>query len=52
MHRRDCPPFGIYGKDVQDAGDTSITPDVQEKILSFVKAALAVSMMKGKTYLS
>ena len=50
--QKGLPAFGIYGKDVQDAGDTSITPDVQEKILSFLKAALAVSMMKGKTYLS
>jgi L-fucose isomerase len=50
--QKGLPAFGIYGKDVQDAGDTSITPDVQEKILRFVKAALAVSLMKGKTYLS
>ncbi len=50
--QKGLPAFGIYGKDVQDAGDISITPDVQEKILRFLKAALAVSMMKGKTYLS
>lgn len=50
--QKGLPAFGIYGKDVQDAGDTSITPDVEEKILRFVKAALAVSLMKGKSYLS
>jgi L-fucose/D-arabinose isomerase len=46
------PAFGIYGTDVQDAGDTSIPEDVSEKILRFVKAGLAASYMKGKSYLS
>ena len=46
------PAFGIYGHDVQDAGDQSIPEDVREKILRFVKAGLAVSYMKGKSYLS
>ena len=46
------PAFGIYGHDVQDAGDKLIPDDVKEKILRFVKAGLAVSHMKGKSYLS
>jgi L-fucose isomerase len=46
------PAFGIYGRDVQDSDDTSIPPDVKEKILRFAKAALAAVQMKGKTYLS
>lgn len=46
------PAFGIYGHDVQDAGDETIPDDVSEKILRFVKAGLAVSYMKGKSYLS
>ena len=46
------PAFGIYGRDVQDAGDETIPEDVSEKILRFVKAGLAVSYMKGKSYLS
>ena len=46
------PAFGIYGHDVQDSGDQSIPDDVSEKILRFVKAGLAVSYMKGKSYLS
>jgi len=46
------PAFGIYGHDVQDAGDQSVPADVQEKILRFVKAGLAVAYMKGKSYLS
>lgn len=50
--QKGLPAFGIYGRDVQDAGDESIPEDVQEKILRFVKAALAVAQMKGKTYLS
>jgi L-fucose/D-arabinose isomerase len=46
------PAFGIYGHDVQDAGDQNIPDDVSEKILRFVRAGLAVSYMKGKSYLS
>ncbi len=46
------PAFGIYGKDVQDSSDTSIPPDVQEKLLRFGKAGLAMATMKGKSYLS
>ncbi len=50
--QKGLPAFGIYGRDVQDAGDTSIPEDVQVKILRFVKAALATAQMKGKSYLS
>ena len=46
------PAFGIYGHDVQDSGDQIIPDDVSEKILRFVKAGLAASYMKGKSYLS
>ncbi len=51
-NQKGLPTFGIYGKDVQDAGDTSIPPDVQEKLLNFAKAGLAVAEMKGKSYLA
>ena len=50
--QKGLPTFGIYGRDVQDAGDTSIPADVEEKILRFTKAALAVAQMNGKSYLS
>jgi L-fucose/D-arabinose isomerase len=50
--QKGLPAFGIYGRDVQDAGDQNIPADVSEKILRFVKAALAVAQMKGKSYLS
>ena len=46
------PAFGIYGRDVQDAGDTNIPDDVRKKLLGFTKAGLATAMLKGKTYLS
>lgn len=46
------PAFGIYGKDVQDLGDENIPNDVEEKLLSFAKAGLAVAIMRGKSYLS
>ena len=50
--QKGLPAFGIYGRDVQDASDTTIPDDVKEKLLKFTKAALAVANMKGKSYLS
>lgn len=43
--------FGIYGHDVQDADDTSIPADVEEKLLRFGRAAVACATMRGKSYL-
>lgn len=50
--QKGLPTFGIYGRDVQDIGDTVIPDDVQEKLLRFAKAGLAVAIMKGKSYLA
>ncbi len=50
--QKGLPAFGIYGRDVQDADDTSIPEDVQQKLLTFCKAGLAVAEMRGKSYLS
>lgn len=49
--QKGLPAFGIYGKDVQDAEDTTIPADVQEKILRFARAAVAAASMRGKSYL-
>ncbi len=49
--QKGLPAFGIYGHDVQDADDTSIPADVQEKLLRFGRAAVAVASMRGKSYL-
>ncbi len=46
------PCFGIYGEDVRDLGDSAIPPDVEEKLLRFVRAGLAAAEMKGKAYLA
>ena len=51
-NQKGLPAFGIYGRDVQDAGETEIPADVREKILRFIRAALAASTMRGKSYLS
>ncbi|XEC95657.1 L-fucose isomerase [Paenibacillus tarimensis] len=51
-NQKGLPAFSIYGRDVQDIGDSTITPDVQEKLLQFARAGLAVAAMKGKSYLS
>ncbi len=50
--QKGLPAFGIYGRDVQNADDTTIPADVEEKILRFAKAAVAVGAMRGKSYLS
>jgi L-fucose isomerase len=50
--QKGLPAFGIYGRDVQDAGDNTIPGDVQEKLLRFARAGLAAAMMRGKSYLS
>ena len=47
---RGLPAFGIYGRDVQDMGDTSVPEDVREKILRFARAAVAVGQMRNKAY--
>ncbi|MDT0678507.1 L-fucose isomerase [Autumnicola musiva] len=51
-NQKGLPAFGIYGKDVQDLNDGDITEDVQEKLLSFARAGMAVALMKGKSYLA
>ena len=50
--QKGLPAFTIYGRDVQDIGDSRIPADVRGKILRFVKAGLAVATMRGKSYLS
>ena len=51
-NQKGLPAFSIYGRDVQDAGDTSIPTDVQDSILRFARAGLAVATMRGKSYLA
>lgn len=51
-NQKGLPAFSIYGHDVQDLGDPAIPDDVQEKLLRFARAGLAVAMMRGKSYLS
>lgn len=50
--QKGIPAFGIYGRDVQDAGDGVIPCDVKEKLLRFARAGLAMATMKDKSYLS
>ncbi len=49
--QKGLPAFGIYGHDVQNADDTAIPADVEEKLLRFGRAALAAVFMEGKSYL-
>jgi L-fucose isomerase len=51
-NQKGLPTFGIYGRDIQDMGDTEIPEDVQEKLLRFAKVGLSVAMMRGKSYLA
>lgn len=48
--QKGLPAFAIYGRDVQDADDTSIPEDVRERILRFAKCAVAVGCMRNKAY--
>ena len=50
--QKGLPAFGIYGHDVQDLDDNSIPADVAENILRWARAAQAVAVMRGKSYLS
>jgi len=50
--QKGLPAFSIYGRDVQDLGDTTIPEDVQEKLLRFARAGLAVANMRGQSYLA
>ncbi len=50
--QKGLPAFGIYGRDVQDIGDTSIPADVREKMLRFARAGLAAATMRGASYLA
>ncbi|WP_276352073.1 L-fucose isomerase [Cohnella caldifontis] len=50
--QKGLPAFGIYGEQVQDAGDTSVPEDVRGKLLAFAKAGLAAAIMRGRSYLS
>jgi L-fucose isomerase len=51
-NQKGLPAFGIYGRDVQDAGDEVIPDDVKEKLLRFARAGLSVALMRGKSYLA
>ncbi|MFW5759939.1 MAG: L-fucose isomerase, partial [Cyclobacteriaceae bacterium] len=50
--QKGLPAFSIYSHDVQEADDTSIPEDVQQKLLQFTKAGLAVATLRGLSYLS
>lgn len=50
--QKGLPAFGIYGQDVQDAGDTAIPADVAGKLLQFARAGIAVATMRGTSYLA
>ena len=49
--QKGLPAFGIYGHDVQNCDETEIPADVEEKLLRFARAGIAVATLKGKSYL-
>ncbi len=49
--QKGLPAFGIYGHEVMDADNSEIPEDVCEKLLRFGRAAVAVTEMRGKSYL-
>ena len=51
-NQKGLPAFSIYGRDVQDASNPDIPADVEEKLLRFARAGLAVALLRGRSYLS
>jgi len=51
-NQKGLPAFSIYGRDIQDAGDSSIPADVREKIIEFARAGLTVATIRNKSYLA
>lgn len=51
-NQKGLPAFGIYGHDVQELDDDAIPADVEEKLLRFGRAAVAVMEMRGRSYLN
>lgn len=50
--QKGLPAFGIYGHDVQNIDEVDNIPeDVEQKLLRFGRAAVAVASMRGKSYL-
>lgn len=50
--QKGLPAFKIYGRDVQEIGDTVIPADVAGQLLRFTRAGLAVATQRGKSYLA
>lgn len=50
--QKGIPAFKIYGHDVQDLDDNTVPADVQDKILTFARSAIAIGQMKGKSYVN
>ncbi len=48
--QKGIPAFSIYGHDVQDADDTSIPADVEEKLLRFARAGWLSPVVAGGHY--
>ena len=49
--QKGLPAFGMYGHDVQDANEKKIPADVEEMLLRFGRAAVAVASLRGMSYL-
>jgi len=45
------PVFKLYDREVQDASDNSMPKGIQENLLRFIRAGVAVATMKDKSYL-
>ncbi len=50
--QKGLPIFKLYSRNIQDLTDNSIPSEIQEQILSFARCAVALGIMRGKSYLS
>jgi len=51
-NQKGLPAFSIYGRDVLDKDNTSLPKDVENQILQFARAGIAVALMRNRSYLS
>lgn len=51
-NQKGLPLFKIYGRHIQDQNERKLPEDVRDQLIRFTRAAMAVALLRGKSYLS
>nr|WP_154959082.1 L-fucose isomerase [Paenibacillus xylanexedens] len=51
-NQKGLPLFKIYGRHIQDQNECKLPEDVRDQLIRFTRAAMAVALLRGKSYLS